>query len=91
MKKIAIALAACSTLLLATGVQAQANTTSPWYGELGYTSLKYSDGTDSLKPGMLRGLVGYGFHPNLAVEGMLGLGIKDDSVNVMGVNVDVKV
>lgn len=91
MKKIAIALAATSALMLTTGAQAQAAKASPWYGEVGYTSLKYTDGAVDLKPAALRGIVGYGFHPNFAVEGMLGFGIKDDTVNAGGVAIDVKV
>ncbi len=74
-----IKMAALAALTLATaGVNAQL------YGELGYTDIrdKFSiDGTE-YKPhlGALNGVIGYGVHPNLAVEGMLALGVKDDTV-----------
>lgn len=64
--------------------------TSPLYGELGYTWAKVQGGGASVKPGMLRGIIGYDFHPNLAVEGMIGVGVKDDSTNVAGTPVDGK-
>jgi opacity protein-like surface antigen len=64
---------------------------SPMYGELGYTWAKVTGGGASVKPGVLRGIIGYNVHPNLAVEGMLGLGITDDGQNIAGTNVDGKV
>lgn len=90
MKKIAMAMAAASALLLTTGVQAQATKSSPLYGEIGYTSLKYSGAGLSASPAALRGIVGYGLHPNFAVEGMLGFGVKNDTINVAGTSVEVK-
>ena len=79
-----------SLLVLGTAAQAQQQAKSPLYGEIGYTQLKFSsEGETSFKPGVLRGIVGYDLHPNVAVEGMLGFGVKkdDDSKisNMMGV------
>jgi opacity protein-like surface antigen len=85
--------------LLFTAAAAQAQTqygstaanASPMYGELGYTWAKVSGDGGSAKPGLLRGIIGYNFHPNLAVEGMAAVGIKDDSRNIGGVDVNAKV
>ncbi|UXH77292.1 porin family protein [Roseateles amylovorans] len=74
MKKISVIAAA---LLLAGAAQAQSNT-SAVYGEVGYTFVTIDAGTD-LEPGMLRGIVGWNVHPNLAIEGMLATGVKDDN------------
>jgi opacity protein-like surface antigen len=88
-----IAIAAASVMLMAGAAQAQTSAASgTTYGELGYTMVKISDSGISLKPGMLRGIVGYGFNSNLAVEGMLGFGIRKDSttVTVSGTPVDIQ-
>lgn len=98
MKLIAIA-AAASAMLLAGGAQAQmarSATTGTLYGELGYSQLKISEAGTSVKPGMLRGIVGYNFNDNLAVEGLLGFGVRKDSATIsfagvpVGVEGDVK-
>lgn len=31
------------------------------------------------KPGAIRGIVGWDVHPNVAIEGMLAFGVKDDN------------
>jgi opacity protein-like surface antigen len=94
MKRIAIA-AAAAIAMLSTAAQAQTAKTSPVYGEVGYTQFKFKEeGVGSVKPNALRGIVGYEFHPNVAVEGMLAFGISDDSISVdegFGpINVDLK-
>jgi opacity protein-like surface antigen len=67
---------------------------SPLYGEVGYTAIqaKAADGglTVKFEPGLLTGVVGYRFHPNLSVEGMVGFGAGDDEVTLNGVNTGVK-
>jgi attachment invasion locus protein len=67
---------------------------SPLYGEIGYTAIqaKASAGGLSAKfePGLLTGIVGYRFHPNLSVEGMVGVGMGDDDVTVNGFNTGIK-
>ena len=75
-----IAIAAASVLLMAGAAQAQqARQVGGTYGELGYTQFKFSgDGASSAKPGALRGIVGYDFHQNAAVEGMLAFGVRND-------------
>lgn len=78
MKLITKIATAAVISLAAAGAQAQL------YGELGYTDIrsKFSIDGDEYKPhlGALNGVLGYGVHPNLAVEGMLALGVKDDTV-----------
>lgn len=64
---------------------------SALYGELGYTWARISGSGPTAKPGVLRGIVGYDFHPNLAVEGMLGVGVSDDKQTILGTDVTSKV
>jgi outer membrane autotransporter protein len=89
-----LVIAAASVMLTAGAAQAQIRpaTTGTTYGELGYTTLKISDSGISVKPAMLRGIVGYNFNNNLAFEGMLGLGVRKDSTSTTfaGVPVDVQ-
>jgi opacity protein-like surface antigen len=79
-----IAIAAASAMLLAGGAvhaQMARGASGNVYGELGYTSLKIQESGFSVKPGMLRGIVGFNFNQNLALEGMLGFGVRKDSSN----------
>ena len=86
-KKIAL-IAASVALLFAGAAQAQTGFraptgTSPLYGELGYTWMKFKvEGGPNFDTGFVRGIVGYDFHPNFAVEGMLAFGVGDDTVTV---------
>lgn len=80
------AILAASLLCLAGAAQAQMasfTTAGRAYGEVGYTGLKISGRGANVQPGVLRGLVGYNFHPNFAVEGMLGFGVSKDSTDVV--------
>jgi outer membrane protein X len=76
MKKITRIVCA-SALALAAASTAQAQS----YVEGAYTptTIKGDGESAKLKPAMLTGVLGYGLHPNLAVEGMLGLGVKKDT------------
>lgn len=91
-----IAIAAATTMLLAGGAaQAQMmarGAAGNVYGELGYTALKIQETGVDVKPGMLRGIVGFNLHPNVAVEGMLGFGVRKDNTNTSfnGVPVNVE-
>lgn len=77
MKRIAIAAAAALVML---GTSAQAQQRSPLYGEIGYSFLEFDfDDGSSVHPQALRGIIGYEFHPNIAVEGMVMFGTKGDS------------
>jgi opacity protein-like surface antigen len=88
-----IAIAAASAMLMAGAAQAQTRpaATGTTYGELAYSALKISDSGIDLKPGMLRGIVGYNFHENFAVEGMLGFGVRKDDTTITYAGVPVNV
>lgn len=90
MKRLAVA-AASVLLMLGT---AQAQTRAPLYGELGYSFLEFKGDGVKTNPQAIRGIVGYEFHPNAAVEGMLMFGTKGDDFNTtefgVPVNVDLK-
>lgn len=79
MKKLAL----ITTLSLAAAA-GQAQT----YGEIGYTTVNYEEPvqgyTVKRSPQAMRGLVGYELSENLAIEGMVGLGLGDANVEVMG-------
>jgi opacity protein-like surface antigen len=95
MKHFAIAATAALALL---GTSAQAQTTARsaqgLYGEVGYTHLKLKvDGVSGdATLGALRGILGYDLHPNLALEGLLAFGVKDDEASdvVSGIPVTAK-
>lgn len=77
-----------STLFLAAGTaQAQAQASGRLYGEIGLAQITYKALGLSLKPSALRAIVGTEVHPNLAVEGMVGFGMTDDSTTIGGVRV----
>lgn len=88
MKKIIVATTA---LLAFCAAQAQQVPKPKFYGELGYTALKIEDAGVDIKPGLLRGIVGTEVHPNVGLEAMLAVGVKDDTVNLGGVPVEAKV
>lgn len=82
-----IKLAAAATLLVLGTAHAQ-QATSPLYGELGYTHLDVKQsGFGDASPGLVRAIIGYDVHPVVAVEGMLGFGVREDGTSgtVMGV------
>ena len=60
------------------------------YGELGYTFLKIDALGTSGRPGAIRGIIGYEFHPMLSVEGMLAGGVQEDDrdITVYGIPVN---
>lgn len=100
MKKLHTAfLVAASTTLVMASAQAQNQSSAPsgMYAEIGYAALNLKEtfGADSTKasPGVLTGVFGYQFMPNLAVEGLVGLGVGKAGVKENGVanGVDVKV
>ena len=66
------------------------------YGEIGVTSIKIEEATPGLNlessPAAIRGVLGYEINPNLAVEGLVALGIGDDELRGNGQEIpDVKV
>ena len=79
MTKISAIVAAA--LLSAGAAQAQTATANPFYGEVGYTFIKLKADGASIKPGLIRTIVGYELHPNVALEGMFAFGASDDTVD----------
>jgi opacity protein-like surface antigen len=83
MKKFNVAALALTVLSApAAFAQSAANGT---YGELGLTqvSVSRSDGSiPTFKPTLLRAVVGYGLSDNFALEGILGAGMGDASVDL---------
>ncbi len=72
----------CTAIALsATAIQAQGV-----YGEIGYSNLSLKTAAAGQRPStresLLRGTVGYEVHPQVAVEGMLGLGIGGDTPQI---------
>ena len=88
-------LAAAAAFLAAGGAHAQMAmpAASAFYGELGYTWLKIDAAGTSARPGAIRGVLGYDFHPYFAGEFMLAGGVTDDTKdgNVNGVPTTVDV
>ena len=84
MKLKLIPLAASAAAVLCAGaVQAQqlAAPRTPWNAEIGYSWLDVRESSLGFhaNPQAIRGIVGYSFHPNLAVEGMAAFGTHGDS------------
>ena len=83
MKKASIFAIACA-LTAAAGV-AQAQVKSPLYVEGNITSINVTrDDGVKFKPLIATAIVGYDLHPNLAVEGMLGVNASKSTVTVAG-------
>lgn len=83
MKLSMLVSAAVVSAAALAALPAAAQTAPSFYGNVGYTAVD----TDDVTLGALTGRVGAQFHPNFAVEGEAGFGVKDDSANVGGVNV----
>ncbi len=86
MKKIVTAAA-----LLAASLAAHAQ----FYGEVGYSvttiNAEAAGASIETKPKSLRGLVGYDFTENLALEGIVGFGIGESDVTAKALNVSVDI
>ncbi len=72
------------TLLLASAAAHAQQAQAPLYGELAFAPLRIKSDGDSIHVNTLRGIVGYELHPNVAVEGHLGLGVGSDSGTLQG-------
>jgi hypothetical protein len=70
--------------LLAMAAHAQS-----MYGELGFGALTYNEPGLKLKPGLVRGLLGYQISPNVSAEGMLGVGANTDTAAGSGASLKV--
>lgn len=79
MKNFALVIA-----LAASAFSAQAQT----YGEIGYTGVTYKEKSDGVElkasPSAIRGILGYELNSNLAIEGLLAVGVGDSKGKVNG-------
>lgn len=94
MKTTQLSLLAAVTALFALQ-SAHAQEAAPrMYAEIGYTQFqgKASDASDSLKfsPAGVAGVIGYQLLPNIAVEGLVGLGAGEDKIKVNGEKTEIK-
>lgn len=80
-----------ATIALAA-VSAQAQSNNGIYGEVGYTSVNYSEPGYSLSPaGVIRVSLGKNFSDNLALEAIAGFAATDGSLTTSGVTVKGRV
>lgn len=91
MKKIVVrALVAAAAPLLAMACAHAQESTSNLYAEIGYTHLNARDndstGTYKVSPSAVSGVFGYQFTPNIAVEGLVGLGAGKGKVKLNSVD-----
>jgi opacity protein-like surface antigen len=92
-----LALAAtCLVLSTANAQTANPDSHPRMFAEIGYTALtaktEFAGDQWKASPGLVTGSFGYQFHPNVAVEGVLGFGAGKDKVKFNGENTseDVK-
>jgi opacity protein-like surface antigen len=88
MKLTAFAAAAAALLFINAAQAQQAGNAPRGYAEIGYSSIRIRDAGISVKPTAVRGIAGYNFHPNFAVEGMAAFGASSDST--FGVDIKVR-
>jgi hypothetical protein len=85
--KILIAAASAAALAAVVPAAAQAQTaTTGVYGSVGYAHTS----ADDVNLGAIGGRLGYRVNNWFGVEGEVAFGVKDDTVNIGGVPVDVK-
>lgn len=77
--------------LASPGISLAANTGDSYAG-IQYAAVTYSeDGFADVNPAAVVGKYGYYFNDFIAVEGRLGFGISDDSINISGIPVTLKI
>lgn len=87
-----LSLAVASLALSAQAQDRSPQDSSPWFAEVGYSAMSFTNKseTDGSKmksnPGALTLAVGYRFHPNVAVEGLLGVGVTKGKTKWAGVD-----
>jgi len=86
LKNATLTALATAAAMASTGAQAQ-STPGGVYAEIGWTQITYREPLASIQPTALRVILGADVHPNLAVEGMLGVGLVSDTVRIGSVNV----
>lgn len=92
MKSLMIAAASVATLAtvgFAGAASAQDTSDTTVYGTIGYANVA-ADGDADVNLGAIQGRIGARFGKYFGVEGELATGVKDDSFDVAGTNVDVE-
>lgn len=93
MNKTSLSLFAAVTALLGASCVHAQDAAPRMYAEFGYTQFqaKGNDGVNSVKfsPAAVTGMLGYQFTPNLAMEGLIGLGAGEGKVKLNGVQTGV--
>lgn len=80
-----------SCLTIATSSAVADNTDKTYFG-VQYAIGTYSeDGFDDINPTALVGRFGKYFNDNFALEGRLGIGVQDDSINIFGTDVSLEI
>lgn len=67
------------TLLVASAAAQAQKAQEPLYGELAISPLRLKSDGESIHFTSVRGIIGYELHPNVAIEGHLGLGVNSHS------------
>lgn len=86
------------TCLVLSAAQAQSSDPAAnpkMYAEIGYSTVKLQTRSDGdhwkASPSLVTGTFGYQFHPNIAVEGVLGFGAGKDEVKHNGETTDEQI
>jgi len=89
MKKLKHIAMALTALTIAGAAGAQTMTDSGYYAEIGYTPLEIKlDGDSStVKPSLVRLIVGKDVHENLAIEAMVATTVAKDTQNIQGTEI----
>lgn len=85
MKKLALAAAcAAAAFIAAPSAMAQGTGSTGWHAGAGYTHYDL----DSVELGGVTGRLGYRFHPNFALEGEATIGVVEDDIAGVDVELD---
>jgi len=88
-KILTVAMFSCMSVASASAI---ADNTNKTYFGAQYAIGTYSeDGFDDVNPTALVGRFGKYFNDNFALEGRLGIGIQDDSINIFGTDVTLEI
>lgn len=89
MKKLKHIAMAMTALTIAGAAGAQTMTDSGYYAEIGYTPLeiKFDGDSSSVKPNLVRLIVGKDVHENLAIEAMVATTVAKDTQNIQGTEI----
>ena len=90
MKNVLLSIVAAVYIFSSGGLLA--SSTGDTYGGIQYALSTYNeDGFDEVKPTALVGRFGKYINNNFAIEGRLGFGLQDDSINFLGIDVTLDI